>query len=92
MSNQRIFIITRTEGLKPSTIERNFRRVKKDIRSVGFEIINPYSATQKEDSLIKSVLKMLKSRYVYATSNWKNSRKTRLLYALARFFDKEMFG
>lgn len=91
MSNQRIFIITRTEGLKPSTIERNFRKAEKLIRASGYDVANPYTQSDDNFSFLKNAYLLIKSPYVHVTSNWKNSSQTRWLYALAKLLHKVMF-
>lgn len=91
MGTKKIYIISRTKGLKPSTIRKNFRKAEKRFNAAGLDIANPHTSGDEKYSLLKNAYLLIKSPYVHATSNWENSWQTRWLFALARLFNKIIF-
>lgn len=39
--NNNLFISGRVSGLKPETVRKNFARVEKKYKAIGYEVVNP---------------------------------------------------
>lgn len=95
--NNKLFISGRVSGLKPDTVRKNFARVEKKYKAIGYEVINPTKLCKKEWSWIRCMAVCLwnlaKCEYVYMIPNYKQSRGAKFELCFANLLGKTVvFG
>lgn len=89
---QKVFISGRVSGLKPETVRKNFARVEKKYKAIGYEVVNPIKLCDKEWSWFRCMVVCLwnlaKCDYVYMIPNYKKSRGARIEHCFARTLGK----
>lgn len=90
--NQKLFISGRVSGLKPDTVRKNFSKVERKYRDIGYDVVNPTKICSRDWCWLRCMVVCLYALYkcdiVYMIPNWKKSRGARIEHLFARILGK----